>query len=92
MAAAARPHTKLGQRDFRKIYPNVWQRDYFYGVIYPPGPPAYEQSKDAQRFGTLQARRRPDVNLVVVAVVATTTPTTTRCSSNFSKACGFTWV
>jgi hypothetical protein len=26
-AAAARPHTKLGQRDFRKIYPNVWRRD-----------------------------------------------------------------
>jgi len=38
MAAVARPHTKLGQRDFRKIYPNVWRRDCFYGVVYPPGP------------------------------------------------------
>jgi hypothetical protein len=52
MATTAHPHTKLGQRDFRKIYPNVWQRDYFYGAVYPPGPPAYEQSKDAQRFET----------------------------------------
>ncbi len=27
MATTARRHTKLGQRDFRKIYPNVWRRD-----------------------------------------------------------------
>jgi hypothetical protein len=50
--SAARPHTKLGQCDFRKIYPNVWRRYCFYGAVYPPGPLAYEQSKDAQRFGT----------------------------------------
>jgi hypothetical protein len=30
MVAVARPHTKLGQRDFCKIYPN------FYGAVYPP--------------------------------------------------------
>jgi len=52
MATTTRPHTKLGQRDFRKIYPNVWRRDCFYGAVYPPGPPTYEQNKDAQRFGT----------------------------------------
>jgi len=45
MVVAARPHTKLGQRDFRKIYPNVWRRDCFYGAVYPPGPPTYDQSK-----------------------------------------------
>jgi hypothetical protein len=27
--SAACPHTKLGQRDFRKIYPNVGRRDCF---------------------------------------------------------------
>jgi hypothetical protein len=45
MAAAARLHTKLGQRDFRKIYPNVWRRYYFYGAVYPPGPQPMNKSK-----------------------------------------------
>jgi hypothetical protein len=45
MAAAARPHTKLGQRDFRKIYPNVWRRDCFYGTVYPPKPQPMNKAK-----------------------------------------------
>jgi hypothetical protein len=45
MAAAAHSHTKLGQHDLRKIYPNVWRRDCFYGAVYPPGPQPMNKAK-----------------------------------------------
>jgi hypothetical protein len=45
MAPVARPHTKLSQRDFCKIYPNVWRRYCFYGAVYPPGPQPMNKAK-----------------------------------------------
>jgi len=88
MAAIAHPHTKLDQHEFHKIYPNVWQKDCFYGVVYPPGP----QPMNKAKMRNILKRNKLEEDQMLILVLLCEQASQTTMSLNWRSSPSFSSV